>query len=71
MARSGGRGRNDRISARDVEVLGFVARFGVVPRDAVESWAGTAKSMTAKREKRLREAGLVEVVKPLEGQDRF
>lgn len=56
-----------RVSGRDVEVLGFVARFGVVPRSAMASWAGTAKTMTARREKRLREAGLVEVRKPWEG----
>jgi len=52
-----------RVSARDVEVLEFVARFGVVPRSAMASWAGTARSMTLRRERRLREAGLVEVRK--------
>jgi hypothetical protein len=31
---AGGR-RSDRLSARDVEVLGFIARFGIVPREAV------------------------------------
>jgi len=48
-----------RVTARDVEVLEFVARYGVVPRDAVVTWAGTARSMTARREKRLLDAGLV------------
>jgi hypothetical protein len=57
----GGR-RTDRISQRDLEVLEFVARFGVVPREAVAMWAGTARAVTAARERRLREAGLVEVI---------
>ena len=53
-----------RVTARDMEVLEFVARYGVVPRDAVEVWAETARTMTWRREKRLREAGLLEVAKP-------
>lgn len=57
----GGR-RTDRISQRDLEVLEFVARFGVVPRGAVGIWAGTARAVTAARERRLREAGLIEVL---------
>lgn len=56
----GGR-RTDRISQRDLEVLDFIARQGVVPREAVAMWAGTARAVTAARERRLREAGLVEV----------
>jgi hypothetical protein len=54
-------GRTERISARDLEVLEFVARFGVVSREAVAVWAGTAQTCTLERERRLREAGLVEV----------
>jgi hypothetical protein len=54
-------GRTERISRRDVEVLEFVARFGVVSRDAVALWAGTAQTCTLARERRLREAGLIEV----------
>jgi hypothetical protein len=54
-------GRTERISRRDVEVLEFVARFGVVSRDAVALWAGTAQTCTLSRERRLREAGLVKV----------
>jgi hypothetical protein len=53
--------RTERISRRDVEVLEFVARFGVVSREAVASWAGTAQTCTLSRERRLREAGLVKV----------
>ena len=56
----GGR-RTDRISQRDLEVLEFVARFGVVPREVVALRAGTRRTVTATRERRLREAGLVEV----------
>ena len=55
------------MSARDVAVLEFVARFGVVPRDAAARRAGTARSMTLRREKRLREAGLLAVEKPPPG----
>jgi hypothetical protein len=54
-------GRTERISRRDLEVLEFVARFGVVSREAVAQWAGTAQTCTLTRERRLREAGLVEV----------
>jgi hypothetical protein len=54
--------RSNRISQRDLEVLEFVARFGVVPREAVAVWAGTARAVTAARERRLREAGLIEVL---------
>lgn len=57
----GGR-RSERISQRDLEVLEFVARFRVLPRRAVAIWAGTARAVTAARERRLREAGLIEVM---------
>lgn len=53
--------RTDAISKRDLEVLEFVARFGVVSRDAVATWAGTKRTVTITRERRLREAGLIEV----------
>lgn len=56
----GGR-RTDNISSRDMDVLGFVARFGVVPRTAVATWAATGRTVTLERERRLREAGLLEV----------
>jgi hypothetical protein len=53
--------RTDRISSRDIEVLEFIARFGIVPRTAVATWAGTGRTVTLTRERRLREAGLIEV----------
>lgn len=56
----GGR-RTDRISTKDVEVLAFIARFGIVPRTAVAKWACTGRTVTLTRERRLREAGLIEV----------
>lgn len=56
--------RTDRISGRDLEVLEFIARYGVVPRDAVAVWADTAKTATQTRERRLAVAGLVEVSHP-------
>lgn len=53
--------RSDRISPRDLEVLGFIGRFGVVPRSALAIWAGTARTVTIERESRLRRAGLIAV----------
>jgi len=53
--------RSDRISQRDLEVLEFVARFGVVPRSASAVWAGTGRTVTITRESRLRGWGLLEV----------
>ena len=53
--------RSNRISQRDLEVLEFIARQGVVPREAVAIWADTRRAVTAARERRLREAGLIEV----------
>jgi hypothetical protein len=67
---AGGR-RTDRLSARDVEVLGFIARFGLVPREAVATWAGTARSVTFARERRLRQAGLIEVGSEFWGAERL
>jgi len=55
--------RTDRISQRDLEVLEFIARFGVVPRSAVATWAATARTVTIVRERRLREAGLIRVLR--------
>jgi hypothetical protein len=62
--------RTDRISQRDLEVLDFVARFGVVPMELVGRWAGTARAVTAARERRLREAGLIEVRPGIGGSGR-
>lgn len=53
--------RTDAISPRDLEVLEFIARFGVVPRSAVSTWAATARAATLRRERRLRIADLVKV----------
>jgi hypothetical protein len=63
MMGSGG-GAGSRVSGRDLELLEFVARFGVVPRSAAAKWARTARTVTLGREKRLREAGLLEVSRP-------
>lgn len=52
--------RTDRISCRDLEVLGFIARYGVVSRRAVAVWAGTGRTVTIVREGRLVRSGLVE-----------
>jgi hypothetical protein len=63
-----GKKRSDQISARDLEVLEFIARFGVVPRSAVSIWADTARSATVARETRLRNAGLLRVARAYGGQ---
>ena len=55
--------RTDHISSRDVDVLDFIARFGVVPRSAVAKWAGTGRTATIGRETRLRKAELIRVVR--------
>ena len=52
---------SERISKRDIEVLEFIARHGVVSRSAISVWAKTAQTATFIRERRLREAGLIEV----------
>lgn len=51
--------RTDRISQRDLEVLEFIARFGLVPRPAVATWAATGRTATYGRERRLLAAGLI------------
>jgi hypothetical protein len=61
----------ERITERDLEVLEFVARFGMVPREVVELWAGTKRAVTAARERRLREAGLIEVWPGVGGSGRL
>ena len=53
------------ISDRDLEVLAFVARFGLVPACAVAEWAGTAQSVSYAREARWLRHGLVEAVEPI------
>jgi hypothetical protein len=63
--------RSDRISKRDLEVLEFIARFGVVPRSAVAIWAGTKRTVTITRERRLRETGLIEVSPGIGESDRL
>jgi hypothetical protein len=62
MVQVSGRRKRKRITERDLEVLEFVARFGVIPRQVVAEWAETRRAVTAARERRLREAGLVEVL---------
>ena len=63
--------KTERITERDLEVLEFVARFGMVSREVVGLWAGTKRAVTAARERRLREAGLVEVWPGVGGSGRL
>jgi hypothetical protein len=62
--------RTDRISQRDLEVLDLIARFGVLPRELVARWARTGRAVTAARERRLREAGLIDVRPGIGGSGR-
>jgi len=59
------KGEGETISWRDCEVLEFICRFGVISRESVFIWAGTGRSVTLDRERRLREAGLIEVHPPI------
>jgi len=60
-----------RITERDLEVLEFVARFGLVPGAAAARWAGTARSVTYRREERWREHRLVRVLPSVAGSGRL
>ena len=65
MPRRRVKGEKETISFRDLQVLDFICRFGVVDRTAVQWWADTGRSVTLDRERRLREAGLIEVHPPI------
>ena len=65
MPRKRVKGERETISYRDLQVLDFICRFGVVNRTAVQWWAGTGRSVTLDRERRLREAGLIQVHPPI------
>jgi hypothetical protein len=60
-----------RITPRDLEVLEFVARFGLVPGSAAARWAGTSRSVTYRREARWREHRLVGVLPSVAGSGRL
>jgi hypothetical protein len=55
--------RTDHISTRDLEILDFIARFGVVPRYVVARWADTGVTVTRARESRLEREDLIRVVR--------
>jgi hypothetical protein len=59
------------ISERDLDVLDFVARFGLVPARAVRAWAGTAATVSYERERRWLLHGLVETLEPINGSGRL
>jgi hypothetical protein len=65
MPRRRVKGERETISYRDLQVLDFICRFGVVNRTAVQWWADTGRSVTLDRERRLREAGLIDVHPPI------
>lgn len=51
--------RSERINQRDLEVLEFISRFGLVTQAAVATWAASARSVSYARERRLIAAGLI------------
>ncbi len=59
------------ISERDLEVLDFVARFGLVPAQAVRVWAGTGETVSYGRERRWLANGLAEALEPINGSGRL
>lgn len=60
--------RSDRINRRDLEVLEFLARYGTVPREVLSLWSGSGRSVSYERERRLRSAGLIEILPGLDGR---
>jgi hypothetical protein len=63
--------RSDRVNARDLEVLEFVARYGTVPRPAALAWSGAGRSVHLARERRLRLARLLELRRGFEDHERL
>jgi hypothetical protein len=59
------------ISLRDLEVLAFVARFGLVSASATARSAGTSRSVTYRREERWRKHGLIRVLPDVAGSGRL
>src|SRR5919201_1484261 len=65
MPRKRVKGERETISFKDLQVLDFICRFGVVNRTAVQWWAETGRSVTLDRERRLRETGLISAHPPI------
>jgi hypothetical protein len=60
--------RSDRINRRDLEVLEFLARYGTVSREVLATWSGSGRSVSYERERRLRAAGLIEILPGVDGR---
>jgi hypothetical protein len=61
--------RSDRVNHRDLEIVELLARYGTVPREALARWSASGRTVAFERERRLRVAGLIEVVPgPGEGE---
>jgi hypothetical protein len=54
--------RTERINERDLAALEFLARFGTVPREVLARRSGCGRSVAYERERRLRNAGLIETL---------
>jgi hypothetical protein len=60
--------RSDRINRPDLEALEFLARFGTVPRQVLALRSGSGRTVSYERERRLRAAGLIEILPGLDGR---
>jgi hypothetical protein len=60
--------RTDRINRRDLDALEFVARYGTVPREVLATWSESGRSVSYERERRLRAAGLIAILRGLDGR---
>jgi hypothetical protein len=59
--------RTERINRRDIAAVEFLARWGTVPREVLAGWSGVGRSVAYERERRLRDAGLVEILRGFDG----
>lgn len=60
--------RSDRINRPDLEALEFLARFGTVPREVLALRSGSGRTVAYERERRLRGAGLIEILRGVDGR---
>jgi hypothetical protein len=60
--------RSDLINRRDLEILEFIARYGTVRREVLCHWSRSGRSVSYERERRLRAAGLVEILPGPDGR---
>jgi hypothetical protein len=60
--------RSDRINRPDLAALEFLTRYGTVPREVLALRSGSGRTVAYERERRLRAAGLIEILPGLDGR---